>query len=212
MSKWAPAMVAVLALVLTAACTLSVGTTRQITNADLRAMAIRINDLPPGFRPVEEKFSSNQEFAEQFTEPGEVRGLLENWGRVTGYTNVFITTANLAQPPYWLFVTSSLDRYRDVEHARRAWDGQEGLLHYAKVPVDAATSFDAPPLGDQSAALRMVVTGEGGKAVVVYWIYFRQSTVVADVSTFTPADLDDGGEQTVHLARRLHAHVSTRLK
>ena len=211
MSKWGCAAVAVLALA-AMACIPGVGGTRQVTHADLRAMALRVTDLPPGFRPVEEQFTSNDGVANHFAEPGEVRSLLESWGRVTGFMNVFVTTVDDDHLGHSVMISSSVDSYRDAEHAREAWDGQEGLLRYSIVPIEQTVSFEAPLLGDQSAALRLSLGEKDGEVLVMYWIYMRLGTVVADVSTVTTPDLDDGGKEVVHLARRLHARVSSRLQ
>src|SRR5436309_2426046 len=94
MRTMAVAMAATLMLLLGGACSLGDRQPRQVTNADLRAMALVVRDLPPGFRGVEAKFINNEEMSGYFNEPDEVRGLLDRWGRVAGFQATFTTTAD----------------------------------------------------------------------------------------------------------------------
>jgi hypothetical protein len=63
----------------------------------LRAMSLKLEDLPSGFTLQEEKFTTNEEAAKDYLD-GEEQGLADyaRWGRLLGYEATYSTEVSLA--------------------------------------------------------------------------------------------------------------------
>lgn len=186
--------------------------TRELTDDDLRALVLKLTDLPSGYALREEKLITNEDAAALTSEPEKVKALLDEWGRVGGYGTTFTKEAGIERPRLPYIVGSSVDRYPDSIRAEQAWKGEETLLQYSLSPLNAPSEIRAPALGDQSTARRMWTVDENGRELVVYWISFRKGVVVADVTTASLKHQDDKGDHAVRLARLLHERVDTRLR
>src|SRR5579884_285585 len=211
-ARWRWIVLAVLPAVVLLACSRDAAPPRAVTNDDLRAMALRVEDLPPGFTLADEKLTTNQEFADQTNDPPTVRGLLDGWGRDTELQTVFTVAGAGDRPRQPVLIAGSADHFADDQHARQAFAGQRDMLKYAKTPFVGRSTFQAPHLGDQAAGLRMYTTDEHGTELVVYWIVFRDGPIVADVTTASLKHQDYRGAHAVRLARLVEERVDGRLK
>lgn len=188
------------------------GIVRELTDDDARAIALRVDDLPPGFSLTEERLTGNEEFAKNFTSPDEIRGRLEQWGRQRGFAAEFIAES-VDRPRQPLMVHSSVDRYADAIRAREAWKGQPGLLANRIAQPSSPLIVPSPSmLGKRARTTRMYVTDEKGRELVVYQVVLQKGTVVVDVSTFAQKHKDDRGEHAFRLARLMAERVTARTK
>jgi hypothetical protein len=177
---------------------------------DLRALALRVEDVPAGFQLVRELTPPNADVANLTSDPDKVFDLLESTGRLMGFTNIFakMSVDGTGTLPV---VTIALNRYRDPARMSDAWSAYEDVtLKYPAVPFVEPTSIDAPKLGDQSAAKRMSMTDASGQKLVLFWTYFRQGTTLAGVTTVASEAQADNGDLSAKLATKLFERVSAR--
>jgi hypothetical protein len=185
---------------------------REITDDDLHAMVLKVDDLPPGFAMAEEKLTNNEEFAKNFEDAEKVRGMIDTWGRAAGLENVFSAAEAPDKPRQPLLVSSSVDRYSDLIKVREAWAGQGELSRLLKVLPSAPKKIDGPRVGEQAMAERMYLTDKDGRELVVYAVSFRRGTVISTVATYALKNKDDRGDHAFQLARLVDERVSARLK
>lgn len=213
MGRWRACALALLLMPAVLACTPKAqSAVRPVTDDDLRAMALRAEDLPPGFALRDEKLRTNDDAAALSNDPETVLRMLDEQGRAAGFTNLFTADASSERPQEPVLITGSVERYIDAAHARQAMDEAEGMLKYATTPYSSTTKFTAPLLGDQTSARRMYTTDENGRDLIVYWVYFRQGGVLGEVLTASPKHRDDKGERAIRLARLLHERVNAGLR
>lgn len=200
-----------LSLIALAACGSADVPSRALTDDDLRTAALRVDDLPPGFTARDERPLTNQDVADLTTQPETVRGLLDDSGRDGGFESSFAAGGPLDRPGQPSVVVGLFDRYGDAARARSAFAHASDLDQYAKQPITGQKPFDAPRLGDQSGALRGLITDASGTDFVVYAITFREGAVIASVTTLAVKHKDDRGQHAARLARLLDERLSNRL-
>lgn len=183
---------------------------RPVTDDDLRAVVLREADLPEGFTLLEEKLTSNEEYAATFKNASAIRALLDGWGREAGYEARYTAAAAKARVP--AVVASSADRYRDTDRARQAWEEAPALLNQAQTAFFGITQLAAPRLGEDAMMLRMYATDAAGAEMVTYWVVFHRGNITADVTTLAPKHRDDKGEYAIRLARLVDERVAARRK
>jgi len=185
---------------------------RELTDDDLRAMVLKVEDLPPGYTLSTEVLVNNEEFAKAFENTETVRGLVDSWGRAGGLENQFANTDAPDKPFQPLRVASAVSRYTDVLKAKDAWKGRNELDQHLKVQPAAIKTLDNPRIGDQSETRRWYVTDEQGRDLVVYSVSFRKGTVLGNVTTTALKNKDDRGKHAIQYTKLLNERTGRQLK
>ena len=186
---------------------------RDVTDDDLRAVTLTAGDLPPGFRLLEEKLTTNnEEYAREDYKknPEKAREILDSLGRLAGIENSFIPVDGAPERPRQPVVMGAeAHRFSDVDHAHRAMGNHE-LDEYSEGTESGVTRMADPRLGDESVMERGYLDGDG-RGMVVYAVVFRKGAVIIQVGTAAYPHLDDRGEHAVRLARLLSERAGAKL-
>lgn len=185
---------------------------RDVTDDDLRAVTLTAGDLPPGFRLLEEKLTTNEEYArEDYTKnPEKAREVLDSWGRLAGIENAFVPVDGAPERPRQpVIVGAEVHRFSDPDRAHRAMGSHE-LDEYSDGTAGGVTRLRDPRLGDESIMERGYLDGDG-RGMIAYGVTFRKGTVVVQVATAAYPHLDDKGEHAVRLARLLSERAGAKL-
>ncbi|MFN8558604.1 MAG: hypothetical protein U0531_15100 [Dehalococcoidia bacterium] len=186
---------------------------REVTDDDLRAMALRLDDLPPGFTVLSERLTDNESFAKDFKEPERIREMVDGWGRGAGFDSVFSSNGSADRPRFPALAASLVERYPDVGRARQRFIGAGDLLdqRQSQASKPAPVQVKAVRLTEEYAITRHYLTDDKGYEMVVYVVAFRKGAVFAEVRTAAPKHKDDRGEHAVRLAHLVHERVAKRL-
>jgi hypothetical protein len=183
---------------------------RELTDADLPHMSLRLTDLPAGYTLAGEEYTPTDVLVANVTEQEDLRGLLESWGRVMGYrTAVDGSSSERLRTP--VRVQNDIERFGDVAGARERLRGFDPLRDLGLNAAAIQEQKNRGSLGDEARAFRML-THEGAGDRVVYAAVFRSGPVVSILFTMSDTFRDDKGDHAYRLSRLVDERIAATLK
>jgi hypothetical protein len=207
-----PVLLALVILTSLPACAPPSTAGREPVDDDLRVVALRADDIGNGYAPEHEGFRTNEELAGDFTESDTVHRLLDETGRLAGYSNMFVAGEPPDKPRQPVAVASGVERYADAGRAAAAVKGRNEINQYAKEPAQSLTAFAVTPLADECVGDRALFSLNGMTNLIGYAVTLRRGTVVISVTTFATADKDDRGNHAIRYAKLLLERLSVQLQ
>jgi len=142
----------------------------------LKQMVLQADDLPAGFEPVDEAFSTNEESAASADDPQGHLADLERWGRILGYEVTYESSAPAVSGQTMLFsVYSTVSIYQSNEGASASLADAVAVARTTDWPVRFAGAENVEMkevpisgLADEASWLRITEKGNTGEQVFAF--------------------------------------------
>jgi hypothetical protein len=181
-------------------------TSRDITDAELTMMVLSMAELHEGYAGFEgievSSFKTNEQTAEEDSDPQDEAQDLEQFGRVKEYVRVYGSPEieEPLGPERAILLTSRVQLFQEAEgasgyledHLAEMKDGASKESEGAT--VEQAKRFSVEGLGDESAGMRarLVFPEDDGSGFEAYgtWVFLRHGRLLSSVLLVTMEDED----------------------
>jgi hypothetical protein len=178
----------------------------NITDADLTMMVLsmaELRDVYPGFEGIEaSSFKTNEQTAEEDSDPQDEAEDLEQFGRVKEYVRTYGSSEmeEPLGPERAILLVSRVQLFQEADGASGYLKDELGELEADEgkksegATVEQAKRFKVEDIGDESTGMRarMVFPADDGAGIEAYgtWVFFRRGRLLSSVVLVTMEDAD----------------------